>query len=298
LVPPITIGMPVYNGEPYVDAALGSILGQTFGDFCLIVSDNGSTDATEEIVRARAREDGRIRYLREPENRGAAWNFNRVFEESRSPFFKWAAADDLLAPTCVERCYEVLREAPDTVVLVAPRTRFIGPDGSFLGDVDERMEVTERTPQARLRHVVRNVLWGNTAFGLMRSDAMRRTRMVGTYKSSDWVLLAELALQGELRVIHEPLFFRREHEGTTRTAQSTTEEVARWLDPNNGKHARELPRVFVEFLRGTEHAPLSRISKLRCHVSMAIAFAARHARIRDRVAVRTRLRALVRRPGQ
>jgi glycosyltransferase involved in cell wall biosynthesis len=106
--PRLAIGLPVHNGERYVSQAIDSLLGQTFTDFTLIVSDNGSTDATEEICRAYARRDARIRYHRSDENRGAAWNFNRVFELADSPYFKWAAYDDLCAPHFVERCIEFL----------------------------------------------------------------------------------------------------------------------------------------------------------------------------------------------
>jgi len=53
--------MPVYNGERYLKAALDSVLAQTFRDFELIISDNASTDATEEICREYAARDPRIR---------------------------------------------------------------------------------------------------------------------------------------------------------------------------------------------------------------------------------------------
>ena len=291
--PPITIGMPVYNGEPYLEEALDSILSQTFTEFILVVSDNGSTDGTQEIVRARARKDDRIRYHRELENRGAVWNFNRVFAESRSPFFKWAAADDTLAPACLERCYVVLKDAPPDVVLVASQAGYIGPTGESLSIADDEMNVMESTPHARLRHVVRNVLWGNAAFGLIRATALRQTRLFGPYPSNDWVLLAELALQGKLHAVPEPLYFRRDHDGTSRRANSEPLGLALWLDPKNEKPVRELPRVFVEFLRGTEYAPLPRSSKLRCQAAMVAAFGSRHAQIRARLAMRTRLRTLV-----
>ena len=57
---PLTIGLPVYNGERFLEQALGSILGQTFADFSLVVSDNASTDGTMEILEAHADRDDRI----------------------------------------------------------------------------------------------------------------------------------------------------------------------------------------------------------------------------------------------
>src|SRR3546814_4612052 len=110
--------MPVYNGERYVASAIESLLAQDFEDFELIISDNGSTDRTEEICREFASRDPRIRYVREEENQGASWNFNRVFELARGEYFRWACHDDACEPTHLSRCVELLDESPPSVALV------------------------------------------------------------------------------------------------------------------------------------------------------------------------------------
>jgi len=92
--PKVSIGMPVYNGEPYIREALDSLLAQTFTDFELIISDNASTDNTESICREYAAKDPRIRYIRQPENRGAIANFKFVLDQARGEYFMWAAHDD------------------------------------------------------------------------------------------------------------------------------------------------------------------------------------------------------------
>jgi glycosyltransferase involved in cell wall biosynthesis len=275
--PPITIGMPVYNGERYLAEAIESILGQTFVDFVFVISDNASTDATADIARSYAAGDARVRYLRQAENRGSVWNFNHVFAECHSPCFKWAACDDLLAPTCVERSHEALTQAPrGEVVLVAPETRWIGPDGEFLREGNDRMGVSQETPHARLGYVVRNVVWGNTQFGLIVSDALRQTRGLGSYSSSDWVLLSELALAGKFLVVPEPLFFRRDHPEMSRRASSTPLELAQWHAPGNVKPEQELRRVFKELLAAIKHAPLSPGEKALCYEVMVTAWMRRH----------------------
>ncbi len=92
--PQVSIGMPVYNGEPFIREALDSLLAQTFTNFELIISDNGSTDATEAICKEYAEKDVRIRYVRQGENRGAVANFWFVLNEAVGEYFMWAAADD------------------------------------------------------------------------------------------------------------------------------------------------------------------------------------------------------------
>ena len=96
--PKVSIGMPVYNGEGYIQSAIESILQQDFTDFELIISDNGSNDKTQAICKQFAQIDSRVIYHRSDRNRGAAWNYNRLFDLSRGEYFKWQAHDDLCRP--------------------------------------------------------------------------------------------------------------------------------------------------------------------------------------------------------
>jgi glycosyltransferase involved in cell wall biosynthesis len=93
-LPLVSIGMPVYNGECYIHQAVTSLLVQSYSNFELIISDNASNDKTELICRNFESQDHRIRYIRHSENRGAAFNFNFVLNESVGEYFMWAAADD------------------------------------------------------------------------------------------------------------------------------------------------------------------------------------------------------------
>lgn len=100
--------MPVYNGEEYVRDALDSLLAQTYANFELIISDNASTDKTEQICRGYAARDARIRYVRQPENRGAAANFQFVLDEAVGAFFMWAAYDDYWKPNFITHALKAL----------------------------------------------------------------------------------------------------------------------------------------------------------------------------------------------
>jgi glycosyltransferase involved in cell wall biosynthesis len=206
--PNITIGMPVYNGEPWLPESLASLLQQTWCDFVLVISDNASTDATAQICREAASRDSRVRYLRNDHNIGAFRNYNRVFQEARTPFFKWAAANDLCAPTFLERCLAGFDTCPDAV-LVAPRTVIFADDPAhgerFRGDPD----VQDASPVRRFKRVLAEVGLANIFNGVIRSDALRTTGLNGTYLRSDKVLLAELALRGKLVCLPDYLFFRR-----------------------------------------------------------------------------------------
>src|SRR5262245_4762071 len=94
-IPKVSVGLPVYNADHYLDDTLRKLLSQSYRDFELIISDNASTDATEEICRDHAARDRRIIYYRNNCNMGIAWNHNRVFQLSSGEFFMWASHDDV-----------------------------------------------------------------------------------------------------------------------------------------------------------------------------------------------------------
>src|SRR5680860_1035425 len=127
----VSVGMPVYNGEKYVGAALECLLSQTLTDFELIISDNASTDRTESICRSYAARDSRVRYFRNEQNTGGTANFNRVLELASSEYFKWACHDDLHAPTYLEQCAGILDRNP-SFVLCHSKTRHIDSNGVSL----------------------------------------------------------------------------------------------------------------------------------------------------------------------
>src|SRR5215469_10542482 len=114
--PRLSIGLPVYNGERYLAESIEALLGQTYTDFELVISDNASTDSTGDICRRYEKEDSRVRYFRQPRNIGLAPNHNYVVEQARGELFKWAANDDLYARDLVERCVAALDEHPDVVL--------------------------------------------------------------------------------------------------------------------------------------------------------------------------------------
>jgi glycosyltransferase involved in cell wall biosynthesis len=271
----VTVGLPVFNGARYLPSALEGLAAQTYTDLEIVISDNCSTDETEEICRAFAAQDERVRYIRRTENRGAAWNFNSVVAESSSRYFKWAAADDVLAPNCVERCVEVLDETDGSVVLVYPQTKLIDEEGAFIGDWHDRVDLRQAAAHERLRSLIQNLILGHPLFGVVRREALGRTHLNGSYPSSDYVLLAELALLGEIRQIEEPLFFRRVHPESSRNANASPEELAEWFGADSATR-HEFTRLTAEHVRIILSSPIAPRERLRCLVTFLDVWARRH----------------------
>lgn len=113
--PLVSIGMPVYNSDSTIKAAIESILNQSLKDFELIISDNASTDRTSEICKQYASLDSRIRYFRQSENIGAAANFKYVLDTATAKYFMWAAGDDTRTPNFIERCLTELTADSDAI---------------------------------------------------------------------------------------------------------------------------------------------------------------------------------------
>lgn len=210
--PRVSIAIPVYNGGDLFRETLDSFLCQTYTDFELLISDNASTDHTGEISREFAAKDPRVRYFRNERNVGLGPNHNIIFERARGKYFKWAPADDLCAPSYLERCVEVLDRDP-TVVIAYPKTRFINFDRVPLDIEDPGWHLMSDSAAERFRYALRpRGYWANVIVGLIRREALARTQLMPSYPGGDFRLIAELSLQGKFYEVPEYLFFRRLHE--------------------------------------------------------------------------------------
>lgn len=234
MAPTISIGMPVYNGDNYLERAITTVLNQTFEDFELIICDNSSSDGTQAICERYAKEDKRIRYIRHPENIGAAANFRATFHESSSTYFKWAAHDDTFAPTYLEKTAAALAANPDAV-LSHSITDIVDPDGKCLEIYDHGdFNTTSTKRTARLEGRLKS-LRCIEVFGLMRRDALAETELLGAHVAHDRTLLFEMALKGRFLSIPERLFFNQDHEARFTRTFHGAEAQLNWYQPGRNK---------------------------------------------------------------
>lgn len=265
----VSIGIPVYNGERFLAQTLDSILDQTYQDFEVIISDNASDDATEAICRSYAEKDSRIHYCRNATNLGAAYNYNRLVDLARGKYFKWAAHDDLLAPTFLERSVEMLEEYPD-YALVYPLSSIIDEEGEPVRQLRSISGLDSDRPYRRFRsHAGQRGVHQNMVFGVIRTDVLRRTRLIGAYSSSDRILNAELALYGAFYEIPEVLFFKRNHPDAHWKVHDTRKSRDAWYDPRlTGKKSYPMFRLMREHFHSIRRAPLDWRERMLCQFSM------------------------------
>lgn len=260
--PRVSIGLPVYNGEAYLAEAIQSILGQTFADFELIVSDNGSTDRTREIAEEFVARDPRVRFVRSEINQGAAWNYRRTFELARGAYFRWAPADDRFAPDSLAVCVAAL-DADADAVLCYPKTELVDGDGKFIRAYDDNLDLRASDPVERFAAALVQIGLVNVIYGLMRTEALGKTRLMGTFVGADEVLVFELALQGKFLELPSSRFYRRIHEKAFSQMKSTGEKQA-FFDPRAaGRFQPRLWQHYSQCVRGVMHAPVSSAVKAR-----------------------------------
>ena len=229
--PRVSVGLPVYNSERYVAASIEALLGQTFTDFELIISDNASTDSTSDICREYAKSDKRIRFIQQRKNVGLAPNHNIVRDEARGEFFKWAAADDLYGRELLQVCVAALDRYPE-VLLAHAYEGVVDVEGR----VTQAMKYPLATDASRPSERFRSFLFGSSGlfastdaahpgmvrvdydgilsfcdeYGVIRTEAMRSVKPLGSYHHSDRIVVCELLLRGKFHITPEWLYFRRD----------------------------------------------------------------------------------------
>jgi Glycosyl transferase family 2 len=206
--PLVTVGLLVYNGERYLERALHALLAQDYPQLELVVSDNASTDATSAIGRRAARDDSRIRYVRNRTAVGALENFNLTLARARGIYYMGAGVDDEWKPTMVSRCVGVL-EADEDVVVAYPEATLIDLDGRPLDRLTDRVDTRGLGPTDRLRLIREKIRSLHVVSGVVRTDALRAIGGAQRIWAPDVPMVVGLALRGSFAQLPERLFAKR-----------------------------------------------------------------------------------------
>lgn len=281
--PVVTIGLPIYNGATYLGAALEALLAQDFPSFEIVISDNCSTDSSADICREFMARDDRIRYSCNERNLGAAANYNRVVELARGKYFAWANHDDLWGASYISRCVGELERRPDAVLAYA-RCAKIDDSGAEVAPMIDTLGLEGETAQERLRqfHDWFIVLdkedgWSTDkveglwmpVHGLIRTERLRETGLIGLYIASDTILLEELLMRGGFAEVEERLFFKRDHEERSMRASVSYDDRMDWF---TGRKAGLLIfprwRLFAERMKAVRQASLPESTARACYREM------------------------------
>jgi len=269
-VPLVSVGVPVFNGEAFLEDAIRSALAQSLDNLELILCDNASQDRTAEICSDYAARDPRVRYFRNPRNLGAAANYNLAFSHARGRYFKWLAHDDRMLPSFLAKTYRVLEERSDAVLCNTVVT-YIDSGGTHLGLYDSRLSGADSlSPSERFAWMVLRSHTCVDFFGLIRRQTLTNSLLHGTFHGADRALLAQLALRGRMIQLPAPLLAIREHPNRYTRAQRRSGDRAAWHDSGSGGQA-SFPtwRLYGEYLKMVRREALTPSERSRCYSVLA-----------------------------
>lgn len=141
----VSIIIPVYNAEKYLEDTLGSALNQTYQDIEIIIVDDCSSDNSSKISNRYVGNDSRVKYFKNEKNSGAAYTRNRGLDLARGRYIAFLDSDDLWVNTKVERQMSILKEG--SVAFVFTAYDMIDSEGNL---VKEKISIKERVCYADL----------------------------------------------------------------------------------------------------------------------------------------------------
>ena len=220
--PKISIGIPVYNGEELIEKTLNSILKQTYQDFEVIISDNASTDSTQDICKNYVKIDKRIKYHRQPKNMGPYWNFNYVLEQALGEYFTWFAIDDLHTETFLEKNLRILEENSNVVASIS-NVKYFGLNSENI----ERDDLFQKfknifkyrfDKQTKFKQVFpaygpyekKATLYlrmdrSTSLYAVFRKSVIKKSMIIEPFSSSDLAIILNVLKHGDFHVVDEIL---------------------------------------------------------------------------------------------
>ena len=206
--PKVSVVMPVHNALPYLDAAVESILGQTFADFEFVILDDASTDGSTERLRIWASRDRRIRLLEEQRNLGPAGSSERVARAAVAPIVARMDADDISYPTRLAEQLNVFDRFPD-----------VGVVGGLCDMIDAAGQKTRSAQVWRLMQHGSIPPFGNGPM-MYRRDVFEK---VGGYRKEcdlweDHDLILRMSAITRIMVVPHPIYQIRQSRAGTRYA--------------------------------------------------------------------------------
>jgi glycosyltransferase involved in cell wall biosynthesis len=202
----LTIGLPVYNNESSLESSVRSLLEQSFGDFELVISDDSSSDGTQDIARSLAKSDPRIRYIRQLKNLRYQ-NFGQLLRQAETPYFMWAAGDDRWKSGFVSACLGELLGHPELVCVVSKvQFEFHGrPTRVALGTYS-----LLKDPVSNIAQFLSAPQDNSRMYGVFRTEAAQASFPQQSFHAYDWAFSAATLRFGGHLELDDVLMLRDE----------------------------------------------------------------------------------------
>jgi len=214
--PKITIGVPVYNGEKFIQKCLESVLKQTRTDFELLISDNASTDKTSEICKKNVLKDKRIRYIRQRKNLGALNNFRYLLKEAKGEYFAFLAVDNYYQDNYLDKCISTLDTSKEIVGVMgklkidenyhdvfSKEKKMLKKIGLSYRPIQEIC--IEGNYNRRIKTWLKNIPW-QLFYSVYRTEVVRKGDLNEFFVGSDGAFMLSILKFGGIRTISDTTF--------------------------------------------------------------------------------------------
>jgi glycosyltransferase involved in cell wall biosynthesis len=247
----VSIGMPVYNGESFIEEAINSLLSQDYAYFELIISDNASTDSTAEICKSYLKKDKRISYFRQKENIGAVKNFDFVLTQAKGKYFMWAACDDLWEPQFLSTMVQQIDRNRNCTIAFCKCDK-IDSEGNKIRDYDQLGQIAAGS---RFWSLINWFLLSSTEgkanliYGLFPAEVIREIGGMGKQLIPfDELVVFQMLLKGPFRISRKLLFHKRKR------AAKIEKKLGRKLTRKEIRKGSKLSRIVKANYRNLKRA--------------------------------------------
>jgi glycosyltransferase involved in cell wall biosynthesis len=261
--PLISIGIPTFNGNTGVLRTLSSIWEQDYPNLEIIISNNCSTDNTEDIILARCKNHPEIKYFIQEQNIGMIPNFEFVLRKASGKYFMWVADDDTLAPGILARYVDFLENNPEYSVVSGVIKYWLNDTPDF----NERgFTFEQNSPGTRVAKYYFKVIFGGMIHGMMRREL---TEYVSLRKviGNDYHFMANLAYLGKIKNF-EFTGYHKSFGGTSKSFKEYAKAMGESDFAGRFPHIKMACDAFREIMyRSPVFSDLPKLSKLTLAIS-------------------------------
>jgi glycosyltransferase domain-containing protein len=218
--PKVSVGIPTYNRSNTLKRTLESVLNQKYQNLEIIISDNASTDGTQELCRQFCNADNRIKYFRQPYNRGANANFVEALKHANGTYFMWIGDDDWIDNAYIYQCLKLLVEKPE-YSLVCGIAKYYQNRNEF--QWGEKLSLLQNLRYLRVLHYYTKVSRNGAFYGIMKKNDLDRLSLKNVM-GGDWLIIAGIAFMGKVKTI-ESVSVHRWLGGSTGSYKAMTSRL-------------------------------------------------------------------------
>jgi glycosyltransferase involved in cell wall biosynthesis len=227
VTPKVSVIVPVYNQKPFIRETVDSVLAQDYDNLELLLSDDGSTDGTSEILREyEANEPHRVKVVASQRNTGIAGAFNRAVEVHRGEYIAWLGGDDVMLPGKLARQVALLQARPDVAGCCHDAEVFDSSSGRVYGRFSEVYNGRRGIRDGGVELLLDPAYW------MLPSSMMVRSAAIGSFRfdprirvANDWLFDIQVFRHARVAGIDDVLVRYRRHERNATSSSSLEDAV-------------------------------------------------------------------------